>query len=187
MTNVAHPRTGPLTWGALAAAALASGGSLWLSLGMNLVACPLCFYQRALALAALAVLVMGVVGGAGRLSALLALPSAAGGLAVAAFHVNLVRTGVLECPAGLLGLGSAPLQSLLVFSLLTLLLIAAPFAPGKGAEAPGMLARLVLALVLGGLMGVGCITSAPPLPPAPTKAYDPEKEPLKGCRRPFRP
>src|SRR5262245_19711124 len=145
--------SGPLTWAAVAVATLATAGSLWLSLGMGLVACPLCFYQRAFAMSVLAVLLMGLAAGVGPArSALLALPSAIGGLAVAAFHVNLVRTGVLECPAGLLGLGPAPLQSLVVFIVLTLLLAieALPVGIGSGP---------LLALGLGLLMGVGCIAS----------------------------
>lgn len=43
---------------ALALAAIATGGSLYLSLGLGLKACPLCFYQRSLAIAAVLVLVM---------------------------------------------------------------------------------------------------------------------------------
>ena len=101
--------TGTLwTWLALLASAAAVAGTLWLSVGMGLVACPLCFYQRTFAMAALGVLVMGLlVGGRRGPLSLLALPTAVGGLAVAGFHVALEARGTLECPRGVLGLGSA--------------------------------------------------------------------------------
>jgi hypothetical protein len=44
-----NPASSVVTWLALVAALVVSAGSLWLSLGMNLVACPLCFYQRTFA------------------------------------------------------------------------------------------------------------------------------------------
>jgi disulfide bond formation protein DsbB len=69
----------------LAAALVALAGSLYLSLGMGLKACPLCFYQRAFAMSLVAVLGMGVLTGAGQSGrlGLLSVPLAAAGLGVA--------------------------------------------------------------------------------------------------------
>src|SRR5690242_8659304 len=98
-----------LTWAALAVAAAALAGSLYLSMGMALRACPLCFYQRTFVMSLVAVLGMGL---ATRLApatlALLSLPLAVAGFGVALFHVFLEITGTLVCPAGVLGLGTAP-------------------------------------------------------------------------------
>src|SRR5436190_2221701 len=55
-----RPSSG-LTWFALLVALVAVAGSLWLSLGMNLKACPLCFYQRTFAMAVFGVLVVDAV------------------------------------------------------------------------------------------------------------------------------
>src|SRR5918911_608496 len=112
-------------WAALAVAVVGLAGSLYLSLGMHLKACPLCFYQRTFMMALVAVLGVGLLAGAarpGRL-ALLALPLAVAGLGVALFHVWLEVRGKLECPAGVLGLGTAPQQSLVVFALVFALLL----------------------------------------------------------------
>src|ERR687886_605295 len=109
----------PWLWAALAVALAGLAGSLFLSLGMGLKACPLCFYQRAFMMSLVAVLGMGLLAGAarpGRL-ALLALPLATAGLGVALFHVSLEVRGKLECPRGVLGLGTAPQQSLAAFAL----------------------------------------------------------------------
>src|SRR5436309_3284658 len=114
-----------LTWFALLVALVALAGSLWLSLGMHLKACPLCFYQRTFVMGVVGVLVMGLLTGArhsGYVS-LLALPLAAGGVAVAGFHEYLEATGKLECPKGIADLGTAPQQSLAAFALLFLVLL----------------------------------------------------------------
>src|SRR5438093_13276732 len=87
--------TGGLAWAALAVAVAGLAGSLFLSLGMNLKACPLCFYQRTFMMSLVAVLGVGLLAGAarpGRL-ALLALPLAVAGLGVALFHVSLELRG----------------------------------------------------------------------------------------------
>src|SRR5436309_14988321 len=89
------------TWLALLVSAVAVAGSLWLSLGMGLIACPLCFYQRTFAMSAFGVLAVGLLGSERRgLLCLLALPLAVGGLAVAGWHVSLEVRGKLECPGG---------------------------------------------------------------------------------------
>ena len=78
-------------WTGLVVAAVGTAGSLWLSLGMGLEACALCFYQRAFMMAALGALAVGLLAGAGRtgVAGALALPAAAAGAAVAGFHVYL--------------------------------------------------------------------------------------------------
>ena len=57
-------------------------GTLYLSLGLGLRACPLCFYQRICVMGVAAILVVGLVAGGARpgLLSLLALPLAVGGL-----------------------------------------------------------------------------------------------------------
>src|SRR5689334_2005602 len=87
-TGEPSPARGPtaLTWLACLVALAASAGSVYLSVGMRLRACPLCFYQRTYAFAAFGVLLVGLLSGT-RHSALLALPLAVGGLGVAGYHV----------------------------------------------------------------------------------------------------
>jgi hypothetical protein len=179
--NTVPGSTPRLAYGASALVALAAvAGSLALSLFMGLKACPLCFYQRSFAMAALGALLLGLVGrGAGdrTLAARVALLCATAGLGVAAFHVSLEVRGTLECPDGLLRLGSAPAQSLAVFVLLFALLLAAvarPVARRGAALAP--------ALVLGALFAVGSIASSPPLPAPPAAPY---AEAPVICRPPF--
>ena len=176
-TEVARPDEG-LARCAAAALVLAlcgAAGSVYLSVGMGLKACPLCFYQRTFVFSVLAVLAVGLWKDRRQagLLALVCLPLAVGGLALAAFHENLVLTGKLECPEALLGLGSAPLQSLLLFALLTLLLAIA---------ARRQLAAAGAATILGLALAWASIASAPPMPPAPTKPYD---QPPDICRPPF--
>jgi disulfide bond formation protein DsbB len=172
---------------ALAVAAAASGGSLFLSLGLGLKACPLCFYQRSFALAAVLVLVLllGVEGLRSARACLTALPLAVSGLGVAAAHVKLVVGGKLECPPGLFGWGDGPTQSLAVFSALTLCCLGGAWtlrrvAPRGGG--PAMAAAVILGL---GTAWV-CLASSPPLPPPPTHPYDPLQQPFDMCRPPYR-
>jgi hypothetical protein len=94
---------------------------------------------------------------------------------VAAFHEYLVIDGALECPLGLLNVGTVPAQSVALFVVLTALL-----AVGSIRNA-GVAAGSV---ALGLLLAWGCVASAPPMPPPPTKAYD---KPLDVCRPPFQP
>ena len=81
-------------------------GSLWSSMGMGLKACPLCFYQRTFVMGVVAVLGMGVVDGRAHRGVLTvaALPLAVAG--VAAFHEYLEQAGKLECPGGVMGVGT---------------------------------------------------------------------------------
>jgi hypothetical protein len=135
-------------------------------------------------MALVAVLGVGLIARAarpGRLG-LLALPLAVAGLGVALFHVWLEVTGKLECPAGLLDLGTAPKQSLAVFALLSVLLLA-EVLPGT-AEA-GTWAALIGGVVLGGLLAAASCTSNPPMPPPPKEPY---KSPAPDiCRPPYSP
>jgi disulfide bond formation protein DsbB len=165
------------TGAALLVAVLTVAGSLWLSLGMGLKACPLCLYQRTFAMAAVAVLGLGCLGKLAQPAALcqLALPLAIGGAGVAAFHEYLEWSGTLECPAGVWALGTAPQQSLLMLSVLSLLLVLGSWRTTSRALLAG-------GLLLGILMAIATIASAPPLPKAPSKAYE---TPLDMCRPPF--
>jgi disulfide bond formation protein DsbB len=170
-------------WAALMVALVGVAGSLWLSIRMELLACPLCFYQRSFMMAVAAVMAVGLlakVRTAGLLS-ILSLPLALAGLLVACFHVNLERTGVLECPAGVLDWGTAPSQSLSVYLILAVVLCVdllssralwVSLVPAAGA------------VVLGVLMAIGCLKSNPPLPDPPKSAYPTDLK-IKTCRPPF--
>lgn len=167
-----------MTWAfiAVAVAALGTLGSLYLSLGMDLKACPLCFYQRTFIMSVAAVLALGLLvdRSRGDLLCLICLPLAVAGLGVAGFHEYLEVTGKLECPKAILGLGTAPAQSLFIFVLLT------------AAVAMGSLRNtgaIIRGIALGLLMAWACIVSAPPMPSAPKKPYD---QPLEICRPPFK-
>jgi disulfide bond formation protein DsbB len=169
---------------ALLFAAVAVAGTLYLSLGLGLQACPLCFYQRTFAMAVLGVLLVGLLAGVrrGPLLSVLALPLATGGLAVAGFHVYLEATGKLECPKGIADLGSAPQQSLaalgLLFAALMLDVLSGCCQPAPADEGSPGPVSIIAALALGGLFAYGCIKSTPP---APKPDYS---KPLLGCRPP---
>jgi disulfide bond formation protein DsbB len=142
-------------------------GSLWLSLGMGLKACPLCYYQRTFVMGVVGVLGVGLLLGAHRSLCLplLALPAAVGGCGVAAYHVSRELAGAMECPAGLLGLGTAPQQSLAGFALLLIVLGLAAWKSPSGSRS--VLPAAASAVVLGALFSVGAVwsTASIPLPP----------------------
>jgi disulfide bond formation protein DsbB len=172
-----------LVWPTFLVSALALAGSLWLSIGMNLKACPLCFYQRTFVMGIVAILAIGLLAGKRHRSLLplLSLPLAVAAFGVACFHVYLELAGKLECPHGLLGIGTAPQQSALVFALLILLTgIGAVRACRGGESRVAAFAGVILGLALAG----GSIASAPPMPGPPAKAYE---APLEICRPPYRP
>lgn len=176
------------TWNiaALLLAAAATGGSLYLSLGLGLKACPLCFYQRSFAIAA--VLVLGMLlwldGIRSSRACLVALPLVVSGLGVAVFHVYLVQTGKLECPPALFGWGDGPLQSLAVYAVLTITCLMGALT-SRRANGTGGLPAVIAAMLLGAGAAWACVASAPPLPPPPKQPYDPIKQPFDMCRPPF--
>jgi disulfide bond formation protein DsbB len=170
-------------WLPFVVALAALAGSLWLSVGMHLKACPFCFYQRTFVMGVVAIFAVGVLTGRQHWGVLnlLALPSVIAGLGVAVFHVYLELTGKLECPGGILGIGTAPQQSLAALALLLIVVVI-----GLARSGPGVARCLtsVAAVVLGVLLAVASIISSPPMPPVPTKAYT---APLDICRPPFHP
>ena len=169
---------------ALALAVTGSAGSVYLSTALGLKACPLCFYQRSFVMAAAAVLCVGLavkVRPGGNLS-LLALPLAVSGLGVALFHEYLELTRRLECPRGFLSMGTAPQQSVALLILLVAALSISILSDRKVTRLgfPAIVGSAVLGLIL----ALACVWSAPPLPAAPAKPYD---EPLLICRPPYEP
>lgn len=187
--NATLDRPDPIVWNAaaFAVAIVAAGGSLYLSLGLGLKACPLCLYQRSFALAAVLVLAMqlGTQGLRSAYACLMMLPLPASGFGVAAFHVYLVQAGKLECPPALFGWGDGPLQSCAVFAALTGVCLAGAWT-ARRAEGRGGPFASVAAVLLGAGAAWACIASSPPLPSAPTQPYDATKQPFDMCRPPFR-
>jgi hypothetical protein len=149
---------------------------------MGLKACPLCFYQRTFVMGVVAVLGVGVLTAERHRSVLnlIALPLVVAGFGVAAFHVFLERTGKLECPSGVLGIGTAPQQSLAALTVL-LVVVAVGVVWTRNAGEPFWL-PLTVAVVLGLLLARGAVVSSPPMPPTPTKPYE---TPLDMCRPPL--
>jgi disulfide bond formation protein DsbB len=170
---------------ALAFSLVGTAGSLYLSLGLGLKACPLCFYQRSFMMSTFAVLALGLAVDRRqpRLYCLLSLPLAFAGGGVALFHEYLVVTGVLECPKGFLGLGTSPAQSLAIFTLTVTAVVAGVLARGSGTWSRGV--SIGGAALLGLLLAWASIGGSPPLPPAPKAPYDPFKQPLDMCRPPY--
>jgi disulfide bond formation protein DsbB len=110
---------------ALLVATVTVGGSLYLSIGLNLIACPLCLYQRSFAMASFGVLLIGMASRRAKATGVVCLfaffPALIGTL-IAALHCYLEMTGQLICPQGLFGWGTSPQQSLGSLGTLTLLL-----------------------------------------------------------------
>ncbi len=153
------------TWAALAVALAASGGSVWLGMTVKAKACPLCLYERAFALGVAAVFLMGLLTRAYRTTALglLAAPLAFAGAWVALFAVLLEWSGKLESSEGFLGVGSAAQQGLAVMLLLAALVAT---EATRGWTAWKALFPLIVAAVLGIVVGQSCLVSvAPPAPP----------------------
>jgi hypothetical protein len=173
-----------LVWPPFLVALVALAGSLWLSIGMKLKACPFCFYQRTFVMGVVAVLGVGLLTGSRHRAVLnlLALPLAVGALGVAVFHVYLELTDKLECPAGIMGIGTSPQQSLAALTVLLVLVVVGVVRSGNVGESQRLAA--VAAVVLGLMLAWGSVLSSPPMPPAPMKAYE---TPLDVCRPPFRP
>lgn len=152
---------------ATAVAAVAVAGSFGLTFVLGLKPCPLCFYQRSFAMAALGILVVGrMLGLASSDRSVLALTAAAAGLVVAAKHVDLVAGKVLDCPDGFLGLGTAPMQSLVAFVLLLVPLLFAARA-ARVAIIPG-----TVAVLLGLAFGVLSFSGNGPMNTTPAPKFD---------------
>jgi disulfide bond formation protein DsbB len=171
-----------VVWLPLAIALVALAGSLYLSMGMRLKACPLCFYQRTFVMAVAAVLGIGLLTGTRHRGVLnlLVLPLSVAGAGVALFHVYVESIGKLECPGGVLGLGTAPQQSL---AAMALLLIAALVGIVRGGAGERRMTVSVAGIVVGVLLAWAAVASSPPAPQAPTKPYE---APPDVCRPPFR-
>jgi len=112
-------------------AAVATGGSLWLSFGLGLVPCELCWYQRVLMYPL--VVVLGVATIERRpLVYRTALPLALGGVVLAAFHSWIqYAADPLSCTSGEISCGivqyrigglTVPNLSLIAFVLLSVVL-----------------------------------------------------------------
>ena len=171
----------------LTLAAVAAVGSVYLSLGLGLKACPLCFYQRSFAIAVVLVLAMLLCldGLRSARACLVTLPLAASGLGVAAFHVYLVQVGKLECPPALFGWGDGPSQSLVILSVMLIASLAGAWS-ARQSDRRGGISTIVAAVLVGAVATWACIASAPPLPPTPAQPYDPFKQPFDMCRPPYR-
>ena len=105
----------------------------------------------------------------------LALTPASAGLCIAATHVQLEWTGVLECPKGISGVLVVPMESFIVFFLLVSSLI------GDLLHRRTYLMQGAGAILLGYVFSTTCMKSVQRMDP-PTAAYDKEPE---GCRKPF--
>ena len=190
-----HAGTTTAAWTVLAliAALVASAGSLLLSLDIepvklgeqtvqlsrNLKACPLCYYQRMCAFGAFGVLLIGLFTKARRTGAVgvMALPLAIAGVGIAGYQCFLEYTEKLECPKGLLEIGSAPQQSLAALAVLTLLLLIDAVRNTSGGNF-GVFTILLAVIVGGGAAYGGMRTVAMPPPPS-KEAYE---HPPDGCR-----
>jgi Disulfide bond formation protein DsbB len=155
-------------------------GSLYLSLQMELKACPLCFYQRAFIMSVAAILGFGLYLPDVPKAALtpLALAPAMAGAVVAITHVLLVVNGILECPMGVTGFITVPGESLIVYVLLMSLLLVDLFH-NKRYVLPGLGAVLI-----GYILASTSIKATPPVPD-PTGPY-PADTKLDGCRKVYR-
>jgi hypothetical protein len=151
---------------------------------MKLKACPFCFYQRTFVMGVVAVLGIGLLIGQRHrvVLNLLALPLVVGALGVAVFHVYFEVTGKLECPSGVMGIGTAPQQSLAVLVVLIVVVAVGVIVSRNVGEVRP--ATAWAAVVLGLLLAWEAVASSPPIPPAPTQPYP---TPLDICRPPFHP
>lgn len=155
-------RPNPFTLAALVAALGSAIGSLYLSLGLKLIACPLCFYQRTFAFSILGILLVSYatrVRTMGVSNVLAYVPTVAGGI-VAAWHTYLDMSGKLICPKGLFDLGSTAQQSLASYVLIFVCLV-----PGLILDVRrGQLAIPAVGwtTLLGAIFAYFCIVASPP-------------------------
>lgn len=166
-------RPSRLVWVAAALAIGAVAGSLYLSIGMALRACPLCQHQRSFAMGAAAVLVVGALSRELRsgMISLLALPMAIAGVALAAMLVYYESQRAIECPLGVFGLGTAPQQGLVLLGSLALVLNFDLLLSGRTL---GMMS----ASLLGAALAYGSVAGTP-VSPAPDYAKPIDAD---GCR-----
>lgn len=159
---------------------------LYLSLGLKLIACPLCIYQRSFIMAVFGLLTVGWLFARHSLPLIsaLSIPLVFTGLGVAAYHEYLVVNGTIECPLGFLGVGSLPAQSLMLFVILAATSITGVWSPKLEIKTPRAIVA-GLAAVLGLLLAWASVAGSPPIP-VRTKPYDPEKEPFNNCRPVYR-
>lgn len=171
--------TAKWTWAALLWSAGMLAGSLWFSLGMDLKACPLCYYQRTFVMGVVGVLAIGLMTGLRRTAVLplLAWPLAVGGCGVAGYHVYLELTGKLECPEGFLEMGTVPQQSLAAFAVLLVLLALGGLGDGKRWRTGWAVAAS--GLVLGMFFAFSGVRSVAPLPAPKDEDL---KKPIDTCR-----
>lgn len=109
----------------------------------------------------------------------MAMPLTIGGLITAIFHFYLEAVGALECPLGIFGLGSGPQQSLCVFVLLVILNVSGAL---RGAANGKHSTTIAVGLIVGVVLSIGAIASAPPMPTRPNSPYE---KPIDTCRPPF--
>jgi disulfide bond formation protein DsbB len=170
---------------ALVFAIIACVGSIYLSLGMGLIACPLCFYQRTFAFGLVGLLLVGLLMPNLTPSQLciLALPLAVGGIGVAGMHSYLVWSHKLECPLGIAEIRTAPEQSLLIFSLILVSLLAGAW--GQLRTNSKAISSFLAAIFLGFAAAFCCTMKE--ANPAPKQADKPLTDPreLKTCQKPY--
>jgi disulfide bond formation protein DsbB len=161
-------------WAALLAAVVATLGTFWLTAGMNLEAGPFCFCQRTCVMLAVGILIAGLLmrdqSAAG--VAAMTLPVAMTGLGVAGVHNWMELTRQIECPKGILNIGSAPQQALVAQAILVFFLVVAArtrFTAAFGAVMVGAAAAWLLYMTT-------------PRFSVPTKAYEGK---LTKCRIPY--
>lgn len=158
---------------ALGLALATSLGSVFMSVGLKLAACPLCYYQRTFAFGVALILLVGMVFELQERITLpaLALPLALGGLSIALWHVSLESRGKMECPTGLTMVLSAPKESLIAFVLISVALIHGTLIsefPANGWRA------VALAVALqAGIVPACLFTVAMPAPPKPETYQSP--------------
>ena len=167
---------------ALFASTIGVVGSLYLSIALDLKACPLCFYQRAFMMAAAMILFFGMAlrGVPYAVLTPLALGSTVAGGGIAAFHVYLDGKGILECPIGATGFLVAPQESFVVYVFLLAFLLCDLFQERR------FVPQGLGAILIGGVFAYACLHPAvTPPSPNPTAPYPTDKK-LDGCRKVFR-
>ena len=167
---------------ALFASAVGVTGSLYLSISLELKACPLCFYQRAFLMATATILFFGIwLRGVPQAAlAPLALASTAAGTGIAAFHVYLDANGILECPLGVTGFLVAPQESFIVYVIVLAFLLCDLFWEAR------FVPQGLGAVLIGVVLAITCVDpNVTPPAPQPTGPYPSDKK-LDTCRKVYR-